>query len=82
MGIKGISRIEEFFCVDSDKAKRDHLLQRIYNGLDQQIFTIDKKADPILYIDDIAQYNIDEGLALSDDEVEYLNEVSQKLNAN
>ena len=80
MGITGISRIEEFFSVDSDNAKRDHLLQRIYDGLDQQIFTIDKQADPILYIDDIAQYNIDEGLALSDDEVEYLNEVSQKLN--
>ena len=80
MGITGISRIEEFFCVSSDRAKRDHLLQRIYNGLDQRIFTIERKADPILLIDDIAKYNRDEGLALSDDEVEYLNDVSTKLN--
>ena len=42
MGIKGISRIEEYFCVSSGKAQHDPMLQRIYDGLDQKIFTIDK----------------------------------------
>jgi len=80
MGIKGIDRIEEYYPVKSKDAEHDPMLQRIYNGLDQGIFTINKKPDPILYIDDIAAYNVQEGLALSEDEVKYLNEVSEKLN--
>ena len=80
MGIKGISRIEEFFCVSSGDAKHDPMLQRIYDGLDQAIFTIDRKPDPVIYIDDIEKYNNEEGLALSREEVDYLNEISKKLN--
>ena len=80
MGITGISRIEEYFEVPSGETKYDPLLQQIYKGLNQAIFTIDKQPDPIIYIEDIATYNAEEGLALSDDEVEYLNEVSHKLN--
>jgi len=80
MGVNGISRIEEYFCVDSCKAQHDPMLQRIYEGLDQKIFTIDKKPDPVIYIENIAKYNKDEGLALSDDEIDYLNDVSKKLN--
>ena len=56
------------------------MLQRIYNGLTQDIFKISKQPDPIVYIEDIETYNKQEGLALSEDEVVYLNEVSQKLN--
>ena len=55
------------------------MLQRIYDGLNQDIFTISKQPDPIVYIEDIEAYNKQEGLALSDEEVAYLNEVSQKL---
>ncbi|MCC8142769.1 MAG: phosphoribosylformylglycinamidine synthase [Tannerellaceae bacterium] len=80
MGLGGISRIEEYYPVVSGDAEHDPMLQRIYNGLDQQLFAIDKKPDPVIYIEDIAAYNIQEGLALSEDEVAYLNEVSEKLN--
>jgi phosphoribosylformylglycinamidine synthase len=79
MGITGISRIEEFFIVSSEDAKHDPMLQRIYDGLDQDLFTVDRKPDPIIYIDDIDSYNKTEGLALNDDEVKYLNDVSKKL---
>jgi len=41
------------------------MLQRIYNGLNQDIFTISKTPDPIVYIDDIEEYNKQEGLALN-----------------
>ena len=58
------------------------MLQHVYDNLDQQLFTIDRKPDPIVYIDDIAAYNEQEGLALSADEVGYLNEVSKKLKRN
>ncbi|OCW93553.1 phosphoribosylformylglycinamidine synthase [Macellibacteroides sp. HH-ZS] len=80
MGISGILRIEEYFPVASGNAEHDPMLQRIYNGLTQDIFKISKQPDPIVYIEDIEAYNKQEGLALSEDEVVYLNEVSQKLN--
>jgi phosphoribosylformylglycinamidine synthase len=79
MGVEGIIRIEEFFPVSSNAAEHDPMLQRIYDGLDQNIFTIDKLPDPIIEIDNIEDYNQQEGLALSEDEIEYLNNVSQRL---
>ncbi|MDR0230963.1 MAG: phosphoribosylformylglycinamidine synthase [Dysgonamonadaceae bacterium] len=79
MGISGIARIEEFFVAPNKYAEHDPMLQRVYNGLDQTIFTVNKKPEPILEIDNIAAYNEQEGLALSKDEIDYLNEVSQRL---
>ncbi len=79
MGLTGISRIEEYFPVSSGDADHDPMLQRIYNGLDQDIFTISKRPDPIVYIEDLEVYNQQEGLALSPEEIAYLNEVSEKL---
>lgn len=79
MGIAGISRIEEYFPVSSEKADHDPMLQRIYQGLDQAVFTISKQPDPIVYIDNLEAYNQQEGLALSPEEIAYLNDVSEKL---
>lgn len=79
MALKGIRRIEEYFAAKGKDSEHDPMLQRVYNGLDQTIFTIDKKPDPIVYIDDLAAYNQKEGLALSQQEMEYLNGVSEKI---
>ena len=79
MGLSSILRIEEYYPVSSGDAPHDPMLQRIYNGLDQQIFTINRQPDPVIPIHDIEAYNQQEGLALSNDEVAYLNEVSEKL---
>ena len=76
MGLEGILRIEEFVR-DNGDAAFDPMLNRRYDGLDQNIFTIDKKPDPIVYIEDIASYNEQEGLALSEEEINYLNGVSE-----
>ena len=81
MGLEGISRIEGYVPLSPEKG-HDPMLQHVYDNLDQQLFTIDRKPDPIVYIDDIAAYNEQEGLALSADEVGYLNEVSKKLKRN
>ena len=81
MGLEGIARIEEYVPLSPEKG-HDPMLQHVYDNLDQQLFTIDRKPDPIVYIDDIAAYNEPEGLALSADEVGYLNEVSKKLKRN
>ena len=79
MGIVGIVRIEEFFPSESENPQHDPMLQIIYKGLDQQIFVINHQPESILSIDDIGAYSSQEGLALSVDEINYLNEVSQKL---
>jgi phosphoribosylformylglycinamidine synthase len=79
MGIEGIFRIEEFFQVDSEHPKYDPMLQVVYKGLDQRIFVINHLPEPVILIEDIAAYSSREGLALSEDEVSYLNDVSQKL---
>ncbi len=79
MGIEGILRIEEFAEVTHENASYDHMLQRLYHDLGQDIFTIVKQPEPIVEIDDISAYNKKEGLALSEAEIEYLDGVSRKL---
>ncbi len=80
MGVEGIIRIEEFHKVNAVAADFDPMLFQKYNGLNQDIFTIHIAPEPILEIDDIAAYNQKEGLSLSPEEVDYLNDLSKKLN--
>ncbi|GEM53852.1 phosphoribosylformylglycinamidine synthase [Flavobacterium branchiophilum NBRC 15030 = ATCC 35035] len=79
MGISGIIRIEEFEKVSSDFQDFDPMLFQKYVALNQEIYTINIQPEPILEIDDIASYNKTEGLALSAEEVDYLNNLSTKL---
>jgi len=79
MGIDGISRIEEYFPSAKSDPVYDPMLQRIYHSLTQDIFTVHHEPDPILLIDDIASYNRKEGLALSEEEIEYLNKLSDNI---
>ncbi len=79
MGIDGIVRIEKFEKVDSADVVYDTMLQQLYEGLDQKLLTINQPPEPIIYVDDIKAYNERESLALSEDEVNYLDEVSRKL---
>ncbi len=80
MGISGIIRIEEFKAISEDYSDFDPMILQKFHALNQDTFTIDILPEPILEIDDIAAYNQLEGLALSDEEVEYLNSVSKKIN--
>ncbi|NEV94142.1 phosphoribosylformylglycinamidine synthase [Psychroflexus sp. YR1-1] len=79
MGIDDVQRIEEFYEVTSEEKDFDKMLFQKYDGLDQEIFTIDIQPDPVLDIDDIAEYNQQEGLALNEEEVSYLENLSEKL---
>ena len=80
MAIKGVQRIEEYFPVDSEDAEHDPMLQRMYKGLDQDIFTVNIEPAPILHIENLEEYNEKEGLALSPEEIEYLHKVESQLN--
>ena len=79
MGISGIIRIEEFEPATDSNAAFDPMLLQLYKGLDQNIYTINIVPEPILNISDIAAFNKQEGLALSEEEVEYLNNLSTKI---
>lgn len=78
MGISGIKRIELFLPEHPDHPFDPMLLQR-FNGLHQEIFDLHIHPEPILEINDIQAYNLQEGLALSDEEVNYLNGLSERL---
>ena len=57
----------------------DPMLQRLYHGLNQDIFTINKQPEPIISIENLEEYNEQEGLALSPEEIEYLHKVEGQL---
>lgn len=80
MSIEDITRMEEFFIAENENTPYDAMLQVMYKTLNQSLFTVNVKPEPVKYIDDITSYNKEEGLALSDDEVAYLEEVSKKNN--
>ncbi len=80
MGLSGISRIEQFERVaEGEEPVYDRMLSRLYDGLNSKVFAVDRKPDPIVRIDDIHEYNLREGLALSPDEEAYLESLASKL---
>jgi len=79
MGIEGILRIEEYHAVDENFEDFDPMLSQKFTSLHQSLFTIDLKAEAVLSIDDIAAYNAQEGLSLSDEEVNYLEDVAKRI---
>jgi len=79
MGIEGIIRIEEFKRVDADFKAYDPMISEKFEQLSQELFTINIQPDAIENITDIAAYNTQEGLALSEEEIAYLNEVSERI---
>ena len=78
MGIEKILRIEEFFSFHSSKSF-DPMLFTKYAKLDQNIFENSIAPEKIKEINDINLFNIEEGLALSVEEIEYLEGLSNKL---
>ena len=71
--------LKSLFRVESKDARFDHMLQRLYTNPGQEIFVINKQPDPIVSIENMAEYNRKEGLALSEDEITYLESVAAKL---
>lgn len=79
MGIRGIERIEEFFAAEDESVVYDVMLQQFYRGLDQKVFHIDRHAEPLMLVENIAAYNLEHGLALSEAEVAYLEDLSERI---
>ena len=53
MGISGITRIEEFTYFGEENPEHDKMLQRVYKGLNKDIFTITKTPEQIIYIENL-----------------------------
>src|SRR5690606_22270425 len=79
MAIAGIVRIEEFEQVDRHFDSFDPMLSQLYDGLGQQSFDVATQPQPIEEVHDIADFNEQEGLALNEEEVSYLEGLAQKL---
>jgi len=79
MGIKDIIRIEKFETITEDFTDFDPMISEKFSSLNQESFTINIEPEPILNIEDIAAYNQQEGLSLSDEEVAYLDGVAKKI---
>ena len=79
MSINGILRIEFYTPILKSSQKFDPMLFEIYDGLNQDIFKNSINPDPLIEIDDIKSYNIKEGLALSKEEIDYLENLSIKI---
>ena len=77
-GIEGVERLEFFHPAEEDTLYDPMLLHK-YKGLDATIFDLKTTVEPIRYVEDPAAYNESEGLALSEEEIEYLKGVSQEL---
>ena len=82
MGIEGVIRIEAFYRVASEFKDFDPMLSQKYNELSQSIFDVNSKPNPILEIKNIREYNLQEGLALSEEEIIYLENLSKKIERN
>lgn len=80
VGVEGVSRIECFTRVESDELPAyDPMLQAVYQGLSEDSLTVTAQAAPMEFISDIGSYNEQEGLALSEEEIRYLEQESKKL---
>jgi len=72
MGIEGITRIELLRRVKEEQPIFDPMTECVYHAPGASIFHTDATPAPIVYIDDIAAYNQSEGLALSEKEIDFL----------
>jgi len=77
IGVNIITRVEVFRAFDGNY---DPMLEEQYDGLDQHIFELPKIHDSLFsYVDDLYQFNEKNGLALSDEDIQYLKKLSQLL---
>ena len=78
MGIKGISRIEKY-TPEAKSNVIDYMLVQNFKGLNNEIFETEITPEKVNLIDNIAEFNTKEGLALNEDEVDYLEALSKQL---
>ena len=80
VGVEGIVRMEQFRSVpNGSRPVYDRMLESVYKDLDQDTLIITQLPEALIEINDIAAYNSEAGLALSSEEIEFLEEMQQGL---
>ena len=79
MGLRSVVRIEKYNLKNGSSLDFDPMLNEIFLSLTQNLFKINVSPEKILSISSIIEYNEKEGLALSKDEIDYLNNISKKI---
>ena len=78
MGVKNIDRIEVFICHEISE-NFDKMIHEKYKALNQSIFNNNITPEKIYLIDNLKKYNDQQGLALDDFEISYLESLSKKI---
>lgn len=78
-GLKSVIRVEQFRKIEEEVESYDRMLENRYSPLKGSDFFIGEKITNVRMIEDIASYNIEAGLALSNEEIEYLKKVSSEI---
>lgn len=79
MGLSGIFRIEELRRADDASPSFDPMLQSVYHDPDGEVFTTNAKPEEAEDISDITEYNARQGLALSEQEEQYLRDLAHRI---
>ncbi len=79
IGVSSIKRIEEFVSVEKNSTAPDPMLQQVYPELTADLLDVTAAGETNYPVKDIAKFSEEFGLALSSEEVDYLNDVSKKL---
>jgi phosphoribosylformylglycinamidine synthase len=75
-GVMGLFRIEEF---NTDNSDFDPMLEQRYSGIDAEVYTLNIVPESIQSVEDVASYNQEHGLALSGEEIVFLENVAKEI---
>ena len=78
MGVESLVRIEEFNNVIINKSF-DRMIHQKYDELNQKVFANTLNPEKKIIIDNIKAYNDEQGLALDEFEISYLEKLSKKI---
>lgn len=77
-GISTLYRVEVF---EKEAGQAfDPMLQQRYSQIDESVFTLTLTPAPIAHVHDLGAYNEQEGLALNQEEIDFLKGISKEIN--
>jgi phosphoribosylformylglycinamidine synthase len=79
IGVKSVTRVEEFTKIEQSATAPDPMLQAVYPTLTLDIFDSKETGETNSPVTNIKKFSDDFGLALSDEEVTYLQDVSKEI---